>query len=211
MGKVGVSEIAFYVCYILVILLVISSFTNIVQICRDTINILNGFMGILVPVLIGLLVTTGNLATVAILQPVLLAMTSIISVLLSHFVIPLVFIATVINIISNISPQVNLSNLSGFLRKTAVLIMEITLIIFIGVLSLEGTLASSVDGITAKTAKTVVSNVVPVAGKILGDAVDSVIGSTAIAKNAVGVLGIIAILRNYINSYYKSFYINVSI
>ena len=59
--------------------------------------------------------------------------------------------------------------------------------------SLEGTLASSVDGITAKTAKTVVSSAIPVVGKILGDAVDTVLGCGIVLKNAVGIVGVIIV------------------
>lgn len=51
-----------------------------------------------------------------------------------------------------------------------------------GVLSIEGTLGSSVDGITAKTAKAAISSFIPVVGKVLGDAVDTVIGCSAILK-----------------------------
>ena len=64
-----------------------------------------------------------------------------------------------------------------------------------GVLSLEGTLSSSVDGITAKTAKAAVSSIIPVVGKILGDTVDTVMGCANILKNAIGVIGIIVILE----------------
>ena len=39
-----------------------------------------------------------------------------------------------------------------------------------------------------------VSSAIPVVGKILGDAVDSVIGCTSILKNAVGVVGVIVII-----------------
>lgn len=66
--------------------------------------------------------------------------------------------------------------------------------IFVGVVSLEGTLASSVDGITAKTAKTVVSSAIPVVGKILGDAVDTVLGCGIVLKNAVGIVGVIIVI-----------------
>ena len=66
--------------------------------------------------------------------------------------------------------------------------------IFVGVVSLEETLASSVDGITAKTAKTVVSSAIPVVGKILGDAVDTVLGCGIILKNAVGIVGVIIVI-----------------
>ncbi len=56
------------------------------------------------------------------------------------------------------------------------------------VVSLEGTLSSSIDGITAKTGKAVVSSAIPVVGKILGDAVDTVLGCGLILKNAVGII-----------------------
>lgn len=65
---------------------------------------------------------------------------------------------------------------------------------FVGVVSIEGTLSSSVDGITAKTAKTIVSSAVPVVGKILGDAVDTVLGCGIILKNAVGIVGVIIVI-----------------
>ena len=72
--------------------------------------------------------------------------------------------------------------------------MGIILTIFVGVVSLEGTLASSVDGITAKTAKTVVSSSIPVVGKILGDAVDTVLGCGVVLKNAIGIVGVIIVI-----------------
>lgn len=50
------------------------------------------------------------------------------------------------------------------------------------------------DGITAKTAKTVVSSAIPVVGKILGDAVDTVLGCGIILKNAVGIVGVIIVI-----------------
>lgn len=50
------------------------------------------------------------------------------------------------------------------------------------------------DGITAKTAKTVVSSAIPVVGKILGDAVDTVLGCGVVLKNAVGIVGVIIVI-----------------
>lgn len=72
--------------------------------------------------------------------------------------------------------------------------MGIILTIFVCSLSVEGTLSSSVDGMTAKTAKAAVSNFIPVVGKILGDSVDSIIGCGNILKNAVGIIGSIIIV-----------------
>lgn len=63
-----------------------------------------------------------------------------------------------------------------------------------GVLSLEGTLTSSVDGLSVKTTKAVVTSTIPVVGKLLGETVDAVLGCSNIIKNAVGFVGIIVVL-----------------
>ena len=48
--------------------------------------------------------------------------------------------------------------------------------------------------IIAKTTKTLVSTAIPVVGKALSDATDSIIGAASITKNALGIVGIIAII-----------------
>lgn len=98
-----------------------------------------------------------------------------------------------INLISNISENIDVSRIPKLLQKASVWCLEFMLIIFVGILSLEGTLAANVDGITAKTAKTVVSTVIPVVGKALSEATDSVIGAASITKNAIGIIGVIVI------------------
>ena len=67
------------------------------------------------------------------------------------------------------------------------------MVLFVSILSLEGTLSSNVDGLTAKGIKSV-SSLVPVVGKALGDSVDMVIGATSILKNAIGIIGMVVIL-----------------
>ena len=48
------------------------------------------------------------------------------------------------------------------MKSSVIWILVVIMTAFIGVLSLEGTLTSSVDGITAKTAKAAVSNLIPI-------------------------------------------------
>ena len=84
--------------------------------------------------------------------------------------------------------------MSKFFKSSVVWVLGVVLTLFVGIVSLEGTLSSSVDGITAKTTKAAVSSFIPVVGKILGDAVDTVIGCSLILKNALGVVGAIVII-----------------
>jgi stage III sporulation protein AE len=103
-------------------------------------------------------------------------------------------VGTALSIISKVSDKVQIDKLAKYFKSSVVWILGIVLTVFVGVVSLEGSLTSSVDGVTAKTAKTLVSSFIPVVGKILGDAVDTVIGCSNILKNAVGIVGAIVII-----------------
>ncbi len=190
----SVSEVAFYICYLFVVTLVINSYIEIAMLCSDTMTKLNDFMNILTPLILTLLVANGSIASVTIMQPVLILMTNITNTLITKIILPIIFISMVINIIENISDNIDVSRLPSILQKTSVWTVNFILGIFIGILSLEGTLSANVDGLTAKTAKTVVSTVIPVVGKALSDATDSIIGAASITKNALGIVGVIAIV-----------------
>ena len=114
--------------------------------------------------------------------------------IIQNLIIPFVLVLTSLVIISKISDKVHIDKLSKFFKSGIVWFLGIVLTVFVGVVSLEGTLSSSVDGITAKTTKAVVSSAIPVVGKILGDAVDTVLGCGIILKNAIGVIGVIIII-----------------
>ena len=183
----GISKLIFYVQYILIVTIIMSNFTDIVKLVQDTSNNLVGFMNLLVPLLITLMMYTGSITTSSVLEPIILFMINFIGNIIQAFVIPLVLILTSLVIISKISDKVQINKLSKFLKSGIVGFLGIIFTIFVGVVSLEGTLSSSVDGITAKTTKAVVSSAIPVVGKILGDAVDTVLGCGIVLKNAVRI------------------------
>lgn len=183
----GISKLIFYVQYILIVTIIMSNFTDIVKLVQDTSNNLVGFMNLLVPLLITLMMYTGSITTSSVLEPIILFMINFIGNIIQAFVIPLVLILTSLVIISKISDKVQINKLSKFLKSGIVGFLGIILTIFVGVVSLEGTLSSSVDGITAKTTKAVVSSAIPVVGNILGDAVDTVLGCGIVLKNAVRI------------------------
>ncbi len=186
-----ISKLIYYVQYILIVTIVMMNFSDIVQVVKDTCNNLIGFMNILIPLLISLMIYTGSITTSGVLEPIILFLINFIGNIIQTLIIPIVLIFTSLIVISKISDNVQIDKLSKFLKSGVVWFFGIILTIFVAVISLEGTLSSSVDGITAKTTKAVVSSAIPVVGKILGDAVDTVLGCGIILKNAVGVIGII--------------------
>ena len=190
----NVSQIIYFVQYILIVTLIMSNFTEIIKLIKETANNLVGFINLLMPLLLTLMVYTGNITTSSVLEPIVLFISNLIGNIIVDALIPIVLIIVVFSIISKISDRVQVEKISKFLKSGVVWFLGIVLTIFVGVVSLEGTLSSSVDGVTAKTAKAVVSSVIPVVGKVLGDVVDSVLGCGVVLKNAVGVVGVIVII-----------------
>ena len=190
----NVSQIIYFVQYILIVTLIMSNFTEIIKLIKETANNLVGFINLLMPLLLTLMVYTGNITTSSVLEPIVLFISNFIGNIIVDALIPIVLIIVVFSIISKISDRVQVEKISKFLKSGVVWFLGIVLTIFVGVVSLEGTLSSSVDGVTAKTAKAAVSSVIPVVGKVLGDVVDSVLGCGVILKNAVGVVGVIVII-----------------
>ena len=190
----GISRLIYYVQYILIVTIIMTNFTDIVKLVQDTSNNLVGFMNLLVPLLITLMMYTGSITTSSVIEPIILFMINFIGNLIQTIIIPSVLILTSLVIISKISDKVQIDKLTKFLKSGIVWFLGIVLTIFVGVISLEGTLASSVDGVTAKTTKAIVSSAIPVVGKILGDAVDTVLGCGVVLKNAIGLVGVIIVL-----------------
>lgn len=190
----SISQIAYYVQYILIVTLIMTNFVQILDIVKESIQSLVGLMNSLIPILITLMITTGSIASANLLQPIILFLITFIGNFIIGIIIPFVLISTSLGIVSKISDRVQVDKLSKFFKTSVVWILGVVLTLFVGIVSVEGTLSSTVDGVTAKTAKAAVSSFIPVVGKILGDAVDTVIGCSSILKNATGIVGIIILI-----------------
>ena len=190
----GVAQVAYYVQYILIVGLIMTSFSDIISMVKESIQNLVAFINLLTPILITLMISTGSLTSAGMIQPIILFMITLIGNLIVNVVIPITLVSTALGIISQISDRVQIDRLAKFFKSGTVWVLGVVLTLFVGVVSLEGSLSSSVDGVTAKTTKAAVSNFIPVVGKILGDAVDTVMGCSIILKNALGVVGVIIII-----------------
>lgn len=190
----SVAQITYYVQYILIATVIMTNFSSIITLSKEAVGNMISFIQLLFPLLMTLMLASGSVVSVNLVQPIILFIINLISNIFQSIIIPIILVGTALAIISKISDRIQIDKLSKFLKSSSVWVIGILLTIFVGVLSIEGTLGSSVDGITAKTAKAAVSSFIPVVGKVLGDAVDTVIGCSAILKNAIGIVGVIVVI-----------------
>ncbi len=209
LGNNNTSQIAYFVEYILIITMIMANFAVIIESIKNTISNLVGFMNCLVPILISLIIATGQVASGAVLQPILIFAVIFIGNIINLVILPITTASMILSIASNISDKVQIGNLAKFFKSSITWFLGFTITIFVGLLSLEGTLTSSVDGITIKGIKSAASTFIPVVGKALGDSVDTVLGATSLIKNSVGFVGIVIVIAICILPIVKLIILNI--
>ncbi len=163
----GISQITHYVTYILIITIIMKNFSDIITMVKSSIENLIAFMNSLLPILITLMATTGNISSASMLHPIILFIITFIGNFINAIIIPATLISVALNIVSNISDRVQISKLSKFINSSIVWVLGIVLTVFVGVSSLEGSITNGVDALTVKTTKAAVTNFIPIVGKIL--------------------------------------------
>ena len=189
----SVAELANYITYILIAILVISSFSEAMDVARIAIDRMVGFMQVILPILLALLTAASGANTRMLFHPMIIVTVNVIGTLIKNIIMPLIFFSFIISIISNISNRMEFSKLSELGRQVIGFIISGALTLFIGMITIYG-LGSKIDGLTIRTAKFAIDKFIPIVGSFLSDAVEAVVGCSAILKNGLGFIGLLVLL-----------------
>ncbi|MDQ0286546.1 stage III sporulation protein AE [Desulfofundulus luciae] len=182
------------VTYLVLVTIAIGSFALAVQTSREVVDKMVTFMQALMPVLLTLLVALGGVASAAIFHPVILVSITFIGTLIKNVVLPLVFFSAVLGLVSHLSPRFKVSGLAGLLRGAAVGLLGIMGTVFLGLLAIQGVAGAVGDGVVLRTAKFSLDAFIPVVGGMFSDALEAVISSSLLIKNALGIAGVVAVV-----------------
>lgn len=188
-----VSLLAYSVCHIFLLVLVLTAFYNALALARDTVDSMVGFMQALLPLLITLLAGVGAVTSAALLSPLMLVAVTAVSMVVNNAVLPLLFLAAVLQCVNFFSDHYQISNLANLFRQAGVVVLGLTLVLFIGIITAQGMTGGVADGITLRAAKYATSTFIPVVGKMFADTVELVMGTSLLLKNAVGLFGIFTV------------------
>lgn len=189
----AIALLAYSICYIFLAVIALTAFYNALNLARLTVGTMVGFMEALLPLLISLLAGVGAMVSAGLLTPLMLMVVTSVSLIVKDIVLPLLFLAAVLQCVDFFSDRYQVGNLAGLLRQAATGILGLTLVIFVGLITVQGIAGSVADGVALRTAKYATSTFVPVVGKMFADTVDLILGASLLLKNAVGLFGIVAV------------------
>ena len=192
--KSDITKIAHLACFIVIATITIATFVDTVKMLTNVVHTQTTLMQVISPFLLAVLIATGKITTTGIIQPLLLFLASFVGGVITYFVIPLLSISVAFNVICSISENIKLEKMSKIFSSVSLWTVGVVLTVFLGVLSLETSLSTSVDSLGVKTTQAAVSNFVPVVGKFFSDSLEVVVGATKIIGKTGGVIGIIGII-----------------
>lgn len=187
------SNIAYFACYSMLIVILSRSFLTGVDLAKNTINSLSDFMIALMPVLMMLIAAVGGISEAATLDPVVIGTINIASRLYVDVIIPIICLAFILQFMNNISEDFKINKLTKLMNQLALWIQGIVMTVFIGVITIRGITAKTIDEVTVKTAKYAMDSLIPIVGKSLSDAISAIAGYSILLKNAVSGLGLLIV------------------
>ena len=190
----GVSKIAYYICFLVMITIIIKSFTLTMNVAKGAIDSMVQFTNALMPALLTLLAAVGGFTSAAMLDPVIVFVIKIISDIIRDFIIPLTMLVVVLNIVDSMSENIKVTRLADLIKQINYWVLGIIMTVFVGFITVRSSASSTIDQVTLKTTKFALDNFVPVVGKCMSDAISTVAGYTAILKDAVSIAGLFVML-----------------
>ena len=190
----GISVLAYSVCFIFLSVIALTAFYHAITLARDTVGHMVSFMEALLPLLISLLAGVGALTSAALFTPLMLFVISAVSVVVKDVILPLLMITSVLDCVNYLSDKYRLSNLTSLFKQTGMMILGFTMVVFIGIITVQGVAGGVADGITLRTAKYATTTFIPVVGKMFADTVELVMGASLLLKNAVGIFGVAVVV-----------------
>ena len=189
-----VSTVGYAVSYLVLIVLALNSFRVAIDYASQAISEMVQFMVALVPLVLALMASTGNITSVAIFHPMIVFLVNISGTLIYSVVFPLLFLSAILNIVSTFSVKYQLTKLAGMFRYVGLGLLGSFFTIFLAVLSLQGATSAVADGVAVKTVKYIAGNFIPVVGRMFSDATETVVGASLLVKNTIGLAGLVIVV-----------------
>ena len=179
---------------VIVALITARSVFPLIKGAMSVIDMTSKFIFTLLPILAGLIASCRNPVMAVSMNSVSIYIANIISLFANKYLTPFMSIFFAVSCVGCISNQLDLKELSSFIKNTVIKILSVTASFYISFLSIKGLFSNSVDTVTSKGVKLIISSAIPVIGSSLSEAYFALSGSLTLLKNTVGIIGIIIIV-----------------
>ena len=180
-------------CIVLALMLAVPTSSCLIRMV-SAVQAQSRMMLALIPVLAVVITVSGNPTLALSYNTLTFAMAQGTVQLVQNTVRPLIQIMFSLGLVSSLSGSLGLGKMIDFFKKTGVFLMSLAATVFVTMLVLKGSLASSADTVAVRGVRFLIGRAIPVVGSAVSDAYLSVIGSLHLVKNTAAVFAVVSIL-----------------
>lgn len=162
--------------------------------CLAVMKLSGGFIAAYVPVFTLILAFSGNPASALVYNSFVLGITEVMSVVINGGLVDFIGCFICLSIAFSFNESLNTSKLINAANKTATIVLSISASLFSGILTVKNIMAVSLDGVSVKGVRFLISSFIPIIGSAISEAYSSVLGSINLIKSSVAVIGILAVV-----------------
>ncbi len=188
-----VAETGFYVTYLLLFGLLISSFIIASRVASETIGAVLDFMKALIPTYLMTEAFTSGSTTSLVYYEAALGLITLVNFIMIRLVIPMIDFYLVIMLANNLSKEDMLSRLADLFSLGISWLLKSLLAIVVGFSAIKGLIVPVVDQVK-RSAFYKASEAIPGIGDAFGSITETILGAGVILKNSIGVTGLIVII-----------------
>ncbi len=190
----GISDIAGMVCMISVVGIAILHFHDVYEMTVDAMKTMTYTMEILLPVLIGILIAMGQVTSGTIMSPLILSIITAFHHIIKNIILPAIFFSAIFTLLNCITEKDYVNQLAKLIRKTALYGTGLIVTLMSGVISIQGLITQTSDGLIINTAKYSLDAFIPIVGGFTADTVELFLTCMHSIKSIVGLFGILLII-----------------
>ena len=185
-----VSEISFYILYMLLITLCLTAFRIATQGLEEQLDSLLDFMRVLCPSYFLAVAFASGSVTSLFFYNVILFLIYAVEIVVVRFLLPVINVYIMVQVLGNLTGEDFLSEFAGLLQKIVSWILRTLLAGIIGINVVQGLLAPAVDTLR-RSALTRTAEALPWVGNAVGGTAEVVLGTAVLIKNGIGMAGAI--------------------
>ncbi len=189
----NVSETGFYVTYLLLFGLLVSSFIAASRIAAETLGAILDFMKALIPAYLMSVAFVTGATTSMVYYEAALGLIALVDFILIKIVIPMINFYLIIILANNLSKEDMLSKLADLFSTAISWLLKSLLAIVLGFSAIKGLIIPVADQVK-RTFLYKASEAIPGIGDALGGVTETILGAGVLLKNAIGVSGLIVVL-----------------
>ena len=183
-----ISDISFYVLYMLLITLCLTSFQTAVQGLEGRLDSVAEFMRVLCPSYFLAVAFASGSVTSMFFYNVILFLIYVVELVIVQFLLPVIHIYIMVRVLGNLTGEDFLSEFAGLIQKVVTWVLRSLLACVIGVNVVQGLLAPAIDTLK-RSALTRTAEALPWVGNLMGGAAEVFLGTAVLIKNGIGMAG----------------------